>query len=127
MKHVKSIALALLVVIAGIACKKDSTDSEFSVHGKWSGKIGNNADVPTGQFALNIKSGGTIERLNSSGSAVGTGTWSLTGNNFTATYTMTSSGTVVNINGTLDKGQSKLAGNWNNSSEQGTFTTTKSN
>ena len=126
MKHVKSMALVLLVVVAGIACKKDNTDTAFNIQGKWSGKIGNNADVPTGQFALNIKPGGGIERINSSGNALGTGTWALTGNNFTATYTLTS-GTVVNLTATLDKGQNKLSGNWSNPSEQGTWTVTKSN
>ena len=87
--------------------------SSFSIEGKWAGKIGTGAATPSGQYALNIKSGGVVERVNSSGNVTATGTWQMNGNNFTATYNY-SNGTVVDVTGTIDKAKYKLTANWEN-------------
>jgi opacity protein-like surface antigen len=115
MKNFRIIAVALLMTIGVISCKKDNDDAPaFVMEGQWTGKLGTGSGTPASQFALNLKTGGVLERLNSSGSVTGTGSWSLTGNNFTASYTF-SSGTVVNLTGNLEKASNKLDGSWTNS------------
>jgi hypothetical protein len=56
-----------------------------------------------------------------------TGTWTLEDEEFTATYTYPGS-TVVFVDGTVDKSQKKLTGNWENSGDEvGTFYATRKN
>ena len=127
MKHLKIVSLGLLLAMALIACKKDSEPAEFTMAGKWTGKIGNGYEQPSGSFALNVKSNGTIERISSNGEVSATGTWMLEGDEFWALYTY-SNGTIVNAEGTVDKGQQKLTGIWENSGgEEGTFYATRNN
>lgn len=122
MKFLRTAIVALFVSTAFVACKKDDvTTPSFKMEGVWDGKIGQNTDEPTGQFKLNIKAGGDIERVSSNGSISATGAWSLEGINFTAIY-FYSNGTVVDIAGTVDKAKNKLTATWsNNGGEQGTL------
>lgn len=120
MKILKSFIAVILLGTVLMACKKDDVTPPFVFEGKWEGKIGNGSSTPSGQYALNIMPGGSLQRLSSSGAVSGTGTWQLAGNSFTATYTL-ASGTVVNISGTVDKGKYKISGIWNNPSETGTW------
>lgn len=125
MKHLRSVSLALMLMTALLACKKDAEPAEFSMVGKWEGKIGQNQNAPSGYFALNLKSNGTIERIDSDGDVNATGTWDLEGEEFTAIYTYPGS-TVVFVEGTVDKSQKKLTGNWENSGDEvGTFYATQ--
>jgi len=123
------IAMMLLVSLAGsfVACKKDNVNPPFVIEGKWDGKLGTAPNTPNSFFGIQIKPGGVLERLNSSGTVTGTGTWQLAGNQFSGTYTFTS-GTVVEITGTVDKGSNKVSGNWENSgNEFGTWYASKTN
>lgn len=121
MKIMKSLIVALLVTSFFVACKKDNTPPPFTIEGKWEGKIGNGNSTPSGQYALNIKSGGVVERVNSSGNVTASGTWQLAGSNFSATYNY-QNGTVVEVTALVDKGSKKLSGNWeNNGGEEGSF------
>lgn len=127
MKIMKSFLAALLLSAVFVACSKDndSPPPSFAIEGMWEGKIGTGSATPSGQYALKIKSGGGVERINSNGSATASGTWQLAGNNFTATYNY-SNGTVVNVTGTIDKGQNKLTATWeNNGGEEGSLYATK--
>ena len=128
MKHLKSLAIALLLTTAFIACKKDSAPPPFTMNGIWEGKIGDNNDVPDGQYKLNIKSNGVIERINSSEKVSATGTWLLVGDEFSATYAFTSGSTIVSLEGTVDRQQRKLTGTWENDGDEvGTFYATQKN
>jgi hypothetical protein len=123
MKFLRTAIMALFISTAFIACKKDHDDVKpsFSIEGSWVGKIGSGANAPSGQYALNIKAGGVIQRIGNNGSVSASGTWQLAGNNFTATYNY-SNGTVVNITGTVDKTINKLTATWTNSGgEEGTL------
>ncbi|MFC0774443.1 hypothetical protein [Terrimonas alba] len=121
MKIIKSLAVALLLTTSFVACKKDNTPPPFTIEGKWEGKIGTGNATPSGQYALNIKSGGTIERVNSNGTITASGTWQLAGDNFSATYNY-QNGTVVEVVALIDKGSKKLSGSWeNNGGEEGSF------
>jgi hypothetical protein len=121
MKFLRTAVVALFVSAAFTACKKDDVTPVFTIEGSWTGKIGTGSSVPSGQYALNIKAGGVIERISSNGSVSATGTWQLEGNNFTATYNYPG-GTIVNIAGTVDKAINKISADWsNNGGEQGTL------
>lgn len=125
MKHLRSVSLALLLMATIVACKKDSEPAAFTIVGKWVGAIGQDANPPSGYYAINIKSNGTIERIDADGDVNATGTWELEGNELTAIYTYPGS-TVVFIDATVDKSQNKLTGNWENSGdEEGTFYATR--
>lgn len=128
MKHLKSLAIALLLTTTFIACKKDSTPPPFTMNGMWEGKIGDNNDVPDGQYKLNIKGIGVIERISSSGKVSATGTWLLEGDKFSAHYIFADGNTMVTLEGTVDKQQRKLTGTWeNDGDETGTFYATQKN
>lgn len=122
MKFFGTAIMILFISTAFLSCKKDDvTTPSFKIEGIWDGKIGQNSDVPSGQYKLNIKTGGIIERISSNNSVSATGTWQLEGNEFSATYNY-SNGTIVNLAGTLDKSINKLTADWSNSgSEQGTL------
>ena len=126
MKFLRIAIVTLLVSTVFVACKKDdATIPSFKMEGTWDGKIGQNAEVPSGQFKLNIKAGGNIERISSNGSVSATGSWNEEDGSFTAIY-FYSNGTVVDLTGTIDKTKNKLTGTWkNNGGEQGTFYVSK--
>jgi hypothetical protein len=128
MKHLKSLAIALLLTSAFIACKKDSSPPPFTMNGIWEGKIGDNSDVPDGQYKLNIKANGVIERINFNGNVSATGTWSLEGDDFSGHYIFADGNTIVTLEGTVDKQQRKLTGTWENDGDEvGTFYATQKN
>lgn len=128
MKHLKGIAMTLLLTATLVACKKDSEPAPFTIIGSWVGKIGQSSNEPSGYYELNIKSNGTIERISTNGEVSATGTWTLEGEVFTAVYTYPGSGGTVNVDGTVDKAKNKLFGYWENTGDEyGTFYATRSN
>lgn len=122
MKFLRTAILATLVSATFIACSKDDKATPvFTMEGIWEGKIGENSDAPSGQYKLNIKQGGAVDRVGSNGSVSASGTWQLEGNVFSATYSY-SNGTVVVVEGTVDKGNNKITAEWsNNGGEVGTL------
>jgi hypothetical protein len=128
MKHLKSLAIALLLTTTFIACKKDSTPPPFTMNGIWEGKIGDNNDAPDGQYKLNIKANGVIERISFNGNVSATGTWLLEGDEFSGHYIFADGNTIVTLEGTVDKQQKKLTGTWENDGDEvGTFYATQKN
>ncbi len=127
MKFFKNVALAVLLTTVLFSCKKDNEEpAAFTIEGVWQGKLGNGSATPTGFIGLNIKPGGILERTTSTGSVSATGTWQLNGTAFTGTYTFPGSGTIVNVNGILEKEAKKITGSWsNNGNEEGTWYATK--
>jgi hypothetical protein len=126
MKFLQTAIIALFVSAAFVACKKDDvTIPSFKMEGVWEGKIGQNTEAPSGQYKLNIKNGGTIERISSNGTVSASGSWNLAGENFTAIY-FYSNGTVVDVAGTVDKSKNKLTATWsNNGDDEGTLYVSK--
>lgn len=123
MKVLKMAIIALFVSTAFVACNKDNDDKPagFTIEGSWSGKIGTGDVAPNGQYALNIKKGGTLERIGANGTVSASGSWNLVGDTFTGIY-FYSNGTVVDVTGTLDKASKKITGTWeNNGGEEGTL------
>jgi hypothetical protein len=130
MKFLKIVAAFFVFATIFTACSKDDNNNSvpptpaFSIEGMWSGKIGNNNDLPTGQYALNILPGGVLKRVNGAGTETATGTWQLSGDSFSGTYTY-ASGTVVVFTATVNKALKKISGDWHNNSEVGTFVISK--
>lgn len=126
MKFLQTATIALFVSATFVACKKDNVIApSFKMEGTWDGKIGQNAEAPSGQYKLNIKTGGAIERISSNGSVSASGSWNMAGENFTAIY-FYSNGTVVDVAGTVDKSKRKLTATWsNNGGEEGTLYVSK--
>jgi len=118
MKLVGMMMAIMLISVLAISCKKDKEEAGFVMEGLWSGKIGTGVQIPNGQYSIFLKKGGVIERVNSSGTATATGTWSINGTAFTAQYTFTSGGTVVNLTGTLNKELKRLSGDWTNDGDE---------
>ncbi len=114
MKVLKSFLLVALFAIVSASCKKENDNPPFIIEGSWEGKLGTGSAQPTSFIGLNLKSNGVLERLGSSGSISATGTWQLTGNNFTGAYTFTD-GVSVTLTATTDKANNKLSGTWVNS------------
>lgn len=85
----KSMAMVVLAALTFISCKKDEAEppaSVASIEGKWAGKRGDGNQTPDYDFRFTIKSGGAIDATNAAGAVKGSGTWSLSGTQFTAQY-----------------------------------------
>jgi hypothetical protein len=124
MKILKIAIIALLTSAALVACKKENVDSvqqPFTIEGKWVGTTNG-----SGYFGMNIKSGGSLDRLNSSGSIVASGNWELKGDSLLGNYQFLSSGTEVIFKALVNRTQNTFSGNWSNSGgEVGTMTASK--
>ena len=118
MKFLKFFIVTLLVSTAFFSCKKDNNDdfktpSNTAIEGKWVGKYGYQNDAPTIYYCLNVKPGGVIEELNSSGESKGSGTWTLNGNTFTAKYQWKAPlNTIFSVVASFDPATGKLSGTW---------------
>lgn len=126
MKRIATILSLALFTLSFTACKKDKDDKGFVMEGIWEGKIGTGPAIPNSQYAIRLKPGGVIERINSGGTASATGTWQLNNKTFTALYTFTSGGTVVTLTGTFNEGLARISGTWvNDGGEEGSWHVTK--
>jgi hypothetical protein len=89
--QVFKITLALLVASTlFVACsKEDSVNPQgpVTITGKWVGKYGYDSDDPSFYYCFNIKSDGSFQEMNKSQEVLGTGSWQLVGDVFTATVT----------------------------------------
>ena len=131
MKISKIILISALVLAGFTACKKDSDSSnkQTSIEGLWKGSYINDASGNSFFYSFNIKTGGVIEEVNSSGQKIGVGTWELENNILSAHYKWPG-GSEYSVLGAFNKEQGKLLGNWgygNSATNGGTWEMTKSN
>lgn len=86
--------IAVILSTLFIACNKDDADpapapSSSHVEGLFTGKYGFGNEAPDNNYSLKFTSSGTIQEIGqSSGNATGQGTYTLTGNHLSASYTM---------------------------------------
>ena len=112
----KQLSIALITILFATvftSCKKDSVtpNSQTSaIAGIWDGTYHYNGSTNEYPYRLQIKAGGVIERLD--GTTVdGVGSWTLSGNNFSATYkNLPSKSVTYTITATWDETSKKLTG-----------------
>ena len=130
MKFLKLCAAALFMLLIFLSCKKDA-DSILPVEGSWVGFYGNDNEVPSTFYKLNINHGGVIEELSASGEVKGSGNWTMKGNSFTAHYQWKAPhNTFFTITGQLDPNSRKLVGTWgfdNSATDGGRWEATRAN
>jgi hypothetical protein len=127
MKVSNFLLFTALTVIGLASCKKDKADPQYSIEGRWVGTYLNEASGNSFFYSFNIKPGGVIEELNSSGQKIGQGTWELEHDILTAGYTWTS-GSKYSIIAAFYKKEGKLLGDWgygNSATNGGTWQMTK--
>lgn len=92
----KLIFAALLFTTVFASCKKDECPTPtYPVEGLWAGKYGSGASTPTLGFSMVVEAGGKVtvaDGDNITSSSKASGTWTLTGNVFKATYTYSTPG-----------------------------------
>lgn len=109
---ISKIILITTIALAGFAsCKKDKVEKQTTIEGRWVGTYINEASGNSFFYSFNIKPGGIIEELNSSGQKLGQGTWELENNILSAEYTWTS-GSKYSVLGAFYKDKGKLLGDW---------------
>lgn len=83
------------------SCKKDEVvPPVYPIQGLWVGKYGSGTNTPTSGYSMVVEAGGKVtvaDGDNITSSSKATGTWVLTGNVFTATYTYTGGGNTFSI------------------------------
>ena len=132
MKFLKRAAIALMLPILFLACKKESGDAPANapIDGIFSGKYGFGNDVPGSNYTLQLKPDLTIEELGqSSGAPTGRGKWALSGNSFTASYKMLYAPySDYFVIGTYDASTNTITGTWgyeHGGKDGGKFTVTR--
>jgi hypothetical protein len=131
MKQLKTLLAVVLLTTIFASCKKEKDDlpeppKAFKVEGAYVGKLGSGSEIPNGYFEIVLKPGGALERVGLLGGVDGTGTWQLSGNDFTAEYKNTAGTVTVNLDGTLNKEQKRISGNWSSTNgKSGKFHATK--
>jgi hypothetical protein len=112
MKISKIILIALVALTSIASCKKDKVEAKItSIEGRWVGTYVNDASGNSFYYSFNIKPGGIIEELNSSGQKLGQGTWEFENNILTAHYSWTS-GSKYSVIAAFYKEDGKLLGDW---------------
>ena len=134
MKIFKIALLSMMILTGIVSCTKDSdspSTNPSALEGLWVGAYGYDNDNPSISYRFDIKPGGIIHEVNSSGQSKGSGTWKLEGNIFTAKYTWNPPlGTTFSVIATYDASKKKLLGNWgwgNSATDGGLWSMTKSN
>lgn len=112
----KSVLVLLVASTMFVACSKEDNNNNqgpVTITGKWVGKYGYDSEDPSHYYCFNIKSDGSFQELNKSGAVLGTGTWDLTGDVFTATVTWDPpySSTFM-MTATFDANDARLSGVW---------------
>lgn len=118
MKILTTAVIAIFASTAFIACKKDhdssaTTPSSNSIVGRWVGSYVNDASGNSFYYSLNIKAGGVIEEINSSGEKIGEGTWTYENNILTAHYDwLPPHNSSYSVVASFYSNTGKLLGNW---------------
>lgn len=110
-------AIVLLVAsVMFVSCNNDDNatpQGPTTIEGKWVGKYGYDDEEPSTYYCFKIKAGGEIQELRKNGSVLGSGTWQLVDDVFTATLTWDPpySSTFM-VTATFNKDKGELNGVW---------------
>ncbi len=116
MKQFTFSIIVLAITSLFIACKKEKAEESNSptgLVGIWIGEYDYYEYNDSYYYSFEIKADGTIKEISYYGEVSGEGTWSLTGNTFTATYKSTgAAGKIYSVQATYDAANKKLGGSW---------------
>jgi hypothetical protein len=108
--------MALVMMISFSACKKDECPTPtYPVEGLWAGKYGNGTATPTSGYSMVVEAGGKVtvaDGDNITSSTKASGTWTLTGNVFKATYTYSGGGSTFSIQANWSNDGKMTSGTW---------------
>ncbi|HEU4799871.1 MAG TPA: hypothetical protein VFS94_04510 [Gemmatimonadales bacterium] len=110
---------AALVLSAGLlAGCGESEPSAPDIEGKWVGTYGNGTSSTGQDFTLFFEGDGTLGVIDGLGDdSEALGTWELTGNVVTGTYTYIVGDATYSISGTISGNDDHLEGTWGNGEE----------
>lgn len=107
------LVIALLVLMLSCSKDKDNTESNpVTIQGSWKGAYGLSQQDPSHYYAFQIKDGGAVEEYSSSGEKKAVGTWTLSGEDFSATLTYVSSGSTYKAVAKFNSKAKRLDGTW---------------
>jgi hypothetical protein len=109
--------LAAATIFIGTSCKKTETVTPtYPIEGYWVGKYGSGTATPTSGYSMVVEPGGVLTVADGStitSSSKASGTWTLTGNTFKATYTYsTPGGSTFSIQATWSNDGKLTNGTW---------------
>lgn len=116
MKILQWILTSLFGLFLLTSCKKDKAEVNIpaaEVAGVYLGKYGTGSNTPSSFYSFSIYADGTMQEINSNGQVVGTGTWTINGNVFRASYHYLFPLTAYFVaTGTYDATSKKITGTW---------------
>lgn len=132
MKLLQWILPSLFGLFLLTSCKKDKAQVNISateVAGVYIGKYGTGNNNPSSFYGFNLSANGNMQEINSGGEVIGTGTWTINGTTFRATYHYTFPATAFFVaTGMYDPSTKKITGTWgygNSDSDGGKWHMTK--
>ncbi len=108
--------VALTSVLLLSSCKKDDCPAPtYPVEGLWVGKYGNGTAAPSSGYSMVVEPGGTLtvaDGASITASTKASGTWTITGNIFKATYTYSGGSTTYSIQSNWTNDGKMATGTW---------------
>lgn len=121
--YLKFLIIATLVAMITLAsCEKDnSTPAEVAIEGKWVGKYSILSEPYNNYYSFHIKADGELERLDSTGTVTGYGSWEFSNNNTViyGTYSLiTPTANTFSFIANFDKDAGELDGTWGQGAQE---------
>lgn len=121
--------LIAFVVFTFLSCKKDECPAPtYPIEGYWTGKYGSGTATPSSGYSMVVEPGGTLtvaDGTTITAASKASGTWTITGNVFKATYTYnTPGGSTFSIQANWTNDGKLTGGTWGsgtNTSGSGTW------
>jgi hypothetical protein len=130
MKFLISSIITGMIALLLLSFGKDAGISS-PLEGNWNGFYGNDNELPSIPYKLNVRRDGVIEEVVSGGLVKGAGNWNLNGTQFTAHYQWKAPlNTVFTLTATYNPITHKLMGTWgfdNSAVDGGKWEVTQSN
>ncbi|WP_295116860.1 hypothetical protein [uncultured Chitinophaga sp.] len=107
---------AIIACTLLFSCKKEAA-TPSPLTGSWNGKLSKGTEAPpSGLFYMQLSANHSVKRVNADGEVTATGSWKLSGSDFTAQYKYIDDATViVTLTGTYNPATNEISGSWKNS------------
>ena len=107
---------AIIACTLLFSCKKES-DTPSPLTGPWTGKLSKGTETPpVGAFYMQLGANHSVKRVTAEGEVMATGSWKLSGGDFTAQYKyLDDASVIVTLTGTYNPATREISGSWKNS------------